>query len=531
MADMWSMSNEVVFEVGLRDELSKNYDMLIPLFEKYPLLPLEKAAPTLQEIAQKMFYPAITDGQAVYYSNKNLIKWGNDMKEHGVLPETAFIPTSSYSYEARICLIPFIVQQYLHLLYQHTRPARLETEKLDLKYFQIATDIEVNRLKAIPRNSLCYQTTPNADLFPETKHCLSLKQTYNALIQENEEEQKSQSGGSGDAQPNSSGEEESDSDSKKDSQAGTTNRSQNGSPQDITDVTPSDSEKLSHARQHVMEKLPPQDYLENTDCDLLGDPSTAARISEVNLQKLSHIVYDRWHNKSIRRQMRKLRGALEGEISRKKRSTFARPARRTIAPSRLLKKGIAKDICGQPKILVALDMSGSMDAVKLEQMLEATANTFIDLGRPTQGSYACVFNERIITHVPLHRYADILGEYSPYGGTNYGAVIDLAIQLGVDVVLEIGDGEQSLRYSDRREEVASGKIRWYDVIIDAQTPAHHFLTTHIIDDILEGYPRHVIAIDKRAAILCREAVAQMTISGSTMQYTAEQTRTFKQYLI
>lgn len=497
---------------------------LQPLQEKYPLREMGEAPEMLRVKAESGLYPVLNDGRAVYFSIGLLAKWleglTNDpqtsVSEKAKVVMTA-LEQSPYCRTASLIevfsreLAALVSQQYLHLLLQHSRATRyFRTDELDNEVFRVATEIEVNRSPILSTSdSFAYSALPNTELFPETANCLSLRETYAVLKQEKDsQESLEQTADSNEGKQD--GNSESD-DQQKDSPQNAENGSEqpSGSQDDSdtdqdgesqnkgSETAESDSEKLSQARRCALERMTPQEHQLDTDDELLQDPSVANRVKDFNIQKLSQVVYDRWHTNLLRRQMKKLRGVLQGEISRKKRGTYARPTRRDIdRSSGLIKRGVAKDICGQPKILVALDTSGSMDKTALDTMLEAVANTFADLGRPSKGCWVCLFNDDVFLTTPLRRYSDIIGTYSPYGGTNYDAVLRLANKLDVDVVLEIGDGEQYAKQprSQHCKDFLSANRRWYDVIIQANSPIYT-LQGHILTDLENGFPRKLVCID------------------------------------
>lgn len=535
------MSNNIILSDDVIDEIEDKINLklsdkmeLTPLREAYPLRRLSEASPVLRDVAISGNHPAVTDGTAVYWSVENFISYAENVARNGVMPEHIMSKWDEFMMRA-VCSIQtgyvayqiseFITQQYLHLLLQHTRPTRyVNSDAIDQKIFRLATEIEVNRCSLIDKDySIAYHTLPNPELFEEAANCLSLRETYAALMKTEGEDLKSSTSNSNDSQddgsnspqnePQDTSEQKDDSDTDQNNSEASEGENEPNNGNNESPASQKDSqgqqEKVSQAREQAKARMSPQDNQMNTDDELLEDPSVAARASNFDVEKLSHLVYTRWHNKMIKRQMKKLRGALRGTISRKKVPTYARPTHRPITSGKLIKKGNAKQISGQPKILVALDMSGSMDKTTLEDMLRAVANTFADLGRPTKGCWVCLFNGDIIAQCPLRRYKDILGKYEPQGGTNYSEVLKLANHLGVDIVLEIGDGEEYLAHRRGYEEFHKAGREWYDVIISHSAwSLSSALDTHIIPDLENGVNRHLICIDQEVAKVAHEFALQ-----------------------
>ena len=364
----------------------------------------------------------------------------------------------------------------------------------------------------------------NYDTFPETYGCKSLRETYNVLLEKyGDQNNQAGSGENGsEASQNalqgaSGSKDDSDTTSDDKSASEASEMAQNGTTSDEEQANPngqsSSLEKLSPRQREAFDNLTPQEHIFNTDDDLFESVSEANKHKQLNVSSLANVVYDRWNEKNLKKQFRKLRGAIEGKVSRRKRKTFARPNHRPIADSTLIKKGVAKDLCGHPSILVAIDMSGSMDSTTLETMLMTVANVFDDLGRPTKKCWVCIFNDDVSIYVPLRHYKKILGKYEPKNGTNYAAVLELANQLDVDVVLEVGDGEQNVyarngKAGQELKKFMEAKRRWYDILVQKDGTDFAF-TYHIIPDIItRGVARYVISTTPNTSRTAHECVVR-----------------------
>lgn len=504
---------------------------LTPLLEAYPLRPLEEAPESIKKMAIANAFPAVNDGHAVYWDMDTLFRWGRKMQTNTAIPEdianylhTKFAispevdPAPSVIQE----MADLITQQYLHLLYQHTRSTRyFNHEKIDEKVFRIATEIEVNRFPALI-DSATFWSTPNHRTFPETATCLSLRQTYAVLLKSmsklnisgdgDNESQGNSSDGHENAQEGGSRQKDASNTNPDDKDASKAQKTSNNGKS-------SSSDKEEIRKQDAISAMTPQLHQFNADDDLIGDSTIAKKAEDYNVKELSQLVLKRWSNNIVRKQMRRLRSVLQGEVSRSKRKTFAHPSRRPIGSSNLIKKGIAKDLCGQPKILVAVDMSGSMSSVRSQAVLDAVGNTFEDLGRPSKGCYICIFDDEVRKVVPFRHYKNILGGYHPRWGTRYSAVIDLANELDVDVVIEIGDGFDFLSRGqkfelDRCAQFYKAGRKWYDLIVGqkkddkAMSLAVEYNANlfggrdgasecfyHVLTDLQKGYPRYVMSND------------------------------------
>lgn len=188
--------------------------------------------------------------------------------------------------------------------------------------------------------------------------------------------------------------------------------------------------------------------------------------------------FDAWQNENLRKALRKLKGTIAGKVSRNRIATYSRQARRDTSDG-LLKKGHKRETRSAPRILLALDKSGSMSSTSTKRATEAVANIFETTGRPTEGCWICLHDGCVRQVEPMKRWKKVVAGFHPSGGNDFTAVIQLANKLDVDVVLNVGDGGD---YTTRDRSIArafnkAGR-KWYDVSIvnigrSASETRHH----------------------------------------------------------
>lgn len=190
--------------------------------------------------------------------------------------------------------------------------------------------------------------------------------------------------------------------------------------------------------------------------------------------------YIKWDEKRVKKELGKLKGLIRGEISKNRESTYARPSRRPITSgSNLIRKGVRYEKSYQPKVLIALDSSGSMCSTTMTEVACAIENIFKDLGKPKYGSYICKHDDRVSDILPMKDWKVVVESYCPDGGNDFSDVVKAANKLGVDVVLNVGDGQDCCNRSSSgltRECKAfvGANRKWYDVLVTSKGDNYYY---------------------------------------------------------
>lgn len=184
-------------------------------------------------------------------------------------------------------------------------------------------------------------------------------------------------------------------------------------------------------------------------------------------------VLTEWNNMyradNIEKSLKRLKGCVKGEVARERVSTYSRQSRKDSSDG-LLKKGTKRSARSCPKILVALDCSGSMDGTTTAQATEALAKIFDVTGRPTQGCWICLHDGEVRYTRPFKQWKSVINDFYPAGGNDFSEVVKLANKLNVDVVLNVGDaGDTIKRNSGECKKFRKAGRRWIDIGITKES--------------------------------------------------------------
>ena len=185
--------------------------------------------------------------------------------------------------------------------------------------------------------------------------------------------------------------------------------------------------------------------------------------------------------------------------------TYSRPSRRA-SDNDLFKKGKKNDARFNPSILLALDSSGSMSSTTIKQVTEATVDIIKALGRDISNCYICLHDGKVYNLQKLKDYKKAINGYNPHGGNNFYKVYKKAVELNCDVVLNVGDGLDSIEdwaycfTKDGNEKTGKGllkinkKLTWYDCLVYKLTEdsMEWYFKSIDIDEKLGGVKRKTL---------------------------------------
>ena len=121
-----------------------------------------------------------------------------------------------------------------------------------------------------------------------------------------------------------------------------------------------------------------------------------------------------------------------------------------------------------------------MCSTTMKEVACAIENIFKDLGKPKQGSYICKHESNVSDVKPMRQWKEVVESYYPSGGNCFLHVLEKANELGVDVVLNIGDGQDTI-YRDYYDnaEVAVNKFKnagrkWFDVLVTSKNENKYY---------------------------------------------------------
>lgn len=486
-----------------------------PLIERFPVL-VDGQVP---KMAQKEILDhetcMCTDSNNVYVLSAETTKHLNvfhDALKDKVLDENIVTNVAS-----------LLAHEYSHILCQHMRVGNAmgKVTQAEATCFQLACEIEANRGHMVKydasnyheNTTMIYEAGVTEESFPETKKDKYLPQIYATLLKMyNDQKQRLEQAleqllnkdmegamsGNGKGSKNGKknknkiqGKSQTGTDSSEMADDGTdnssVNRQQNGDGDKDKDESESEWEELTQEKieesikkaEQVVKTV--QEYNPGDETGIGLETPYVEYQPELTPQENLERNYERWQEKQVKKELAKMKNLIRGNISKNKEKTYARPTRRPITGSGgLIRKGVRYEKSYSPKVLIAMDSSGSMCSTTMKEVACAIENIFKDLGKPKQGSYICKHESNVSDVKPMRQWKEVVESYYPSGGNCFLHVLEKANELGVDVVLNIGDGQDTI-YRDYYDnaEVAVNKFKnagrkWFDVLVTSKNENKYY---------------------------------------------------------
>ena len=378
-----------------------------------------------------------------------------------------------------------LVHEYTHVLMRHVdKGAKFISANGDKNYpiFALACDIEANRGYGIVPGSDIYNIGVTDDSYPECRGVKGLMNIYRTLkryygdeILQNYKEF-SDMGGDEEGE----GEGENSSDGKEGEQGGDSPMSTAGG---------GDGEPTSKAQERKSALKEAFDDAEKLKADIekkiatmseeeIADSKEVEDFDEENGQGLGDGVekeegvplnpcdvikkeYNDNLKRDVEKAMSKLRGLVHGSNIMTRSKTYSRQSRKEGADG-LIRKGVKNAKTLAPRILVAMDSSGSMNGTEVTPVATAIGTIAKTLGK-TKGSYICEHDSYVKNLYPLSQWEKVVSGYDPYGENDFDAVLKKALELKVEVVLNIGDGFEIFKNKELQKRAKAAGIKWFDV--------------------------------------------------------------------
>lgn len=398
---------------------------------------------------------ACASADGVYVSESQIVE--QIMPHYPNFDYDAWMHGEGTYYELRNICANIIMHEYGHILHGHVF-MKSPTDKADARALVFANEIETNR-GVVSDNHFGLSewfnktsVTDDKDPFTPTKPLIThtaVYKTVKGILAAQQKDQDEDSGNGGDDEKDAGEDDENENNG-------------NGGNQNYqepkNDILPSDKESNNFDNQtDALDKL----------CDELGlspsaDLSDEGKTSEERLE----IIGKKLKSRTIQKSLERIKGHLKGEICRTKVGTYSRPSRKDGSDG-LMRRGTKRGKDTAPKILIALDSSGSMDSVSVKNATTAIKSLLDTIGRNRTDAHICTFDGYIRQVDSARNWESVVSRYYPDGGTNFSCVMDKAIELGCDVILCVGDGEA---YLDQRgfKEKNQGLDKyphWVDVLI------------------------------------------------------------------
>lgn len=433
------------------------------LIREYPILVDDELPPAYVAALINAESPAMFTGDYVAVSTKLVAK---TVIEGALIraEKVAMVGISSGGLVDEIFTI--IAHEYTHALYNHgvlRQRFHKKTKGKDDKTFMFACEIQANRGVYVNKTSLVYELGVTEEKFikdvPDIATAKTLDNIYIAIKNVYKDKINQQGGEKNENQGNGNRQKQ---------------QQQSGSQGEENET----GKELNSEQQKALDRLFKQEEKKGTSSGFLHDYSEdeVEDDSEKDARTLLNEYNRRVETAKIKKSLLKLRAVLKGDLSKGKVPTYSRPSRRA-SDNNLFKKGKKNDARFNPSILLALDSSGSMSFTTIKQVTEATVDIIKALGRDISNCYICLHDKKVFNLEKLKDYKKAIKDYNPNGGNNFLKVYQKAVELNCDVVLNVGDGLDSIedwaycfrkdgnKKTGKRLLKTNKKLTWYDCLV------------------------------------------------------------------
>jgi hypothetical protein len=360
--------------------------------------------------------------------------------------------------------------------------------------FAFACDIEANRGFAIDKDSDIYKIAVTDDSYPECQGVVGLMNIYRTLkkyhgkeILKNYDEMKKNMEGVGSSEDEEDGEgEEATSTSSSSSSSSAKDSKAQAQAQALADAVKSmeqmkkeiDKRASQMTDKEIEEGIGQFDEnAENSENDATGQsmaskgsvdgygasPGSSITSNPVEVLKAEH---NRMLAAQLAKSMERVKSLVKGSSARTRTPTYSRQSRKSSADG-LIRKGVKNAKSLAPRILVAMDSSGSMSGTVVTPIASAIGTIAKTLGK-TRGSYICEHDAHVSNVLPLSRWEEVVKGYCPNGDNNFDRVLEKAVELKVEVVFNIGDGYARFYDVQTMQRAKDMGIKWIDVQVCGQ---------------------------------------------------------------
>lgn len=490
------------------------------LIREYPIL-VDDEMPTAYSITLlKADSPAMFTGDYVAISTYLVAKTIMEGILAKVRKRGARVIVTSNNLTTEILTI--IAHEYTHALYNHgvlRQRFHKRTGGKDDKTYMFACEIQANRGVYVNRDAFVYELGVNEEKFiddvPDIATAKTLDNIYIAI--KNVYKDKINNNNNNNEENNNNDENQSNKQGQKQQSESNSqseeNKQNQGDRQQLKQQSKSDSQgdeagkELNDVQQKALDRLFKQEEKKDTSASFLHDydEEEVEEDNEKGARTLLEEYNQRVETAKIKKSLLKLRAVLKGDLSKGKVPTYSRPSRRQ-PNGDLFKKGKKNDARFNPSILLALDASGSMSSTTIKQVTEATVDIIKALGRDISNCYICLHDGNVYNLCKLKDYENVLKGYQPHGGNNFYKVYKKAVELNCDVVLNVGDGLDSIEdwaycsTKDGNEKTGKGllktnkKLTWYDCLVYKLTEdsMEWYFKSIDIDEKLGGVKRKTL---------------------------------------
>lgn len=485
-----------------------------PYLDRYPVVLEDEFSERVKREIEGHETMACTEGQRVYFDTERASEILAELYEKEA-------PSNDIGAEVQ----SVIAHEYTHIICEHNAIGEALARRFKGRVPRgvstchlIACEIQANRGIGVNKGTVIYKHGVTEEDFPCVKGLYNYSDIFSALLKEYNKQKKEMEKfaqqiadmfGDSISEQNKNG--SSKSKSKKGEKAGEKSQSQTSGLTDKEQMEKKEQEtedgelteedikqaidEAEKAEQEVLSEI--QEFGGGYGLDKVDDDKL-----ELIPDTRQKVEYERWDEERIKNEIKRMRGYVAGSFAREREKSYSRPSRRNIDPSStLLRKGVKNGKRSMPKVLVAMDSSGSMGGTPVTVVATAIGNLFKDLGRPTEGCYIVKHESRCSEPKPLREWEEVVKSFRPSGGNCFNNVVKLANELDVDVVFNIGDGcdccvrryyENGEADTECQEFVSAGR-KWVDTLILDKKENGYFDGEWKFDD-KNGFHREIIQL-------------------------------------
>ena len=444
--------------------------MYAPLAKRCPIRVDDEVPIRIKQLLEQNHTCACTDSDIVYVDTELAGDMFQKAKEAAGHEDLADNP-----WRVRDNFKTLLVHEYTHILMQHVdKGIKFVRANGDKNYpiFALACDIEANRGWGVQTDSDLYQIGVTEKSYPE---CVGveglmniyrvLKKNYGDEINESYEKMReSMNGENGEdaddaeegegTKPADGGEEASEEEKDATERANALKRAIRSMEQMREEIEQRASTMTEEELDKDIEKY------DEAAVGLGGDDEAEGAEAPTPYEELK-VQYNKHLQGEVEKALDKLKGLVRGSQEKTRVKTYSRQSRREGADG-LIRKGQKNKRAIAPRILVAMDSSGSMHRAEVTPVATAIGTIAKMLGK-TKGSYICEHDSHVKNVNPLSKWEEVVKLYYPDGDNDFDEVLEKAIELNVELVINVGDGFARLYDMEIMKQAKEKGIRWFDV--------------------------------------------------------------------
>lgn len=453
------------------------------LSQRFPLTWGRAVPKSILEHLEKNNTFACTNGEKVYFSLDLFAEQYYQFLEKAEVSVESFLEDSHHKVRCDVKTV--IAHEYTHILMCHslrlTQFAKKSKSRNNIHTYALACEIEANRGKGVVVSSGAYKIGVTEAAFPEVADVYGLQNIYEALkrkfgdkidkvarnfASEGTQEQgnSSSSGQPKPGQEKSAEPSQAQAESSKDSDEGSFTEAQLEAIKRVVSASKESFGRPESLGAHQPEETV-KEFLEehNISQSMLESGDIKDIFKSIDTAAMKVQMY---------REMGKLKGILSGsDLGINRKPTYSRPSRKESTDG-LMKKGIKRGKAKSPTVLIAVDQSGSMQSTTSKEVLAAIMEVIRVIGKSMKGSYICLHDTSLHFVSPLKDYKQVAAAFCAGGSNDFEKVLALALKKGVEMVINVGDGLDTICDPKLLAEFKKRQMRWVDVLISGVSKAY-----------------------------------------------------------